>query len=299
MVVVFAGFERYGELTSGDSTDRFDEMALGDDNTAVTQDDTALGNELVTGDMAAKTGGDVTGTTETTVFTDDTMQWVTTWTALADRDVWELVVRTTGDLTILLRQVFGKVLSLRNGDNFTLTVKDQITLPDNDTDGTLPDQAISHKGVANSNKLALADEAAGIAVFDEIAFGTDDGTLVTMAAFEAAAQPGLGEEFIDADLERGASVTTITREQTNTSGGQPNDTTVWTRTVTVTGATGGEAIINEDGVVDSSVPPTDDADGDDTTPNLSGNFLCREIYTKPLNLIDTDTYTKIWKIIEV
>lgn len=263
---------------------QFDEMALGSDATNFAATDTALGAEHTTNGGGRKTGADVTGTLETTNFTDDTQQYVASWSFSGKLDINEFGVLNGGTPDILLlRQVFDSVLKVVNGDTLELTVTVVVTTPDNDTDATLPEQLVSQDGVQAGNELIVTDVADPTdGRFDAIGTGNDNGTVLAAADSNSR----LGEEFIASGLSRASA--TVSQVTTNVAGANSGgDTTRFEATFNVTAT---EAI-NEIGVFNNTTAPTDDGDADNFTENVSGVLMLRHIFANPMNVVNTDTVT--------
>lgn len=101
----------------------FDEIAIGTGTTAAALTDTILQAEITTSGGQRRTGANVTGTRVTTDVTNDTAQWVTTFTFTGSFAVTEVGIfndPTTG--TLLARAVFAAI-NVVSGDSLQITYK--------------------------------------------------------------------------------------------------------------------------------------------------------------------------------
>ena len=84
---------------------------------------TALGAEITTGGGARRGGADVTGTQVTTTTTDDTAQWVTTFTFTADFAVTEEGIFNAATAGTMLASQSFAALNVASGDTLQISHK--------------------------------------------------------------------------------------------------------------------------------------------------------------------------------
>lgn len=119
------GMAAVAGLINGETTNFFEYAAIGTDDTAAAATDTALGAEITTGGGARATA---TTSRVTTAVTNDTAQWVKTWSFSATHAIDECGIldsATTGIL--LMRHVFAATKNVEDGDSLELTVKMQVS----------------------------------------------------------------------------------------------------------------------------------------------------------------------------
>lgn len=123
-----AGLAEVAGLLTADtagSLTAFDYIAIGTGTTAADATDTQLEEEIIAGGGNRRGVGDVTGTQETTTVTNDTGQFVTTFTFTGTYAVTESGVfnaTSTGDM--LCRQTFSPI-NVASGDSLQITWKVQ------------------------------------------------------------------------------------------------------------------------------------------------------------------------------
>ncbi len=111
-------------LTDVSGTD-FDYIAIGTGTTAADATDTALEHEIVTGGGERRGGADVTGSQVTTSVTNDTAQWVTTFTFTSSFAVTESgIFNASSGGDMLCRQTFSAI-NVSSGDSLQITWKVQ------------------------------------------------------------------------------------------------------------------------------------------------------------------------------
>lgn len=275
MAMMFRGLEEITRLTGeGLGGTKFDAMAIGTGATAVAQNQTALVAEITTGGGGRKSGADVTATLVTKSSTDDTIRFVTTWAFTNSFSVNELgVFNASSGGIMLLRQVFDDPLNVVSQDALELTV-----------DVTASDEVVSalsvltFAGITEGNKLIATDLTPVSGRLKAVALGRDDGSTLPLAQTNTA----LGDEIIPGDglglaRTQETSGPTVTIETTTTA----NDTVVITSMWTVTGTVS----VNETGSFT-------DVDPDE------GVLFVRYVFADPLNLIATDRFTMIKRLVQ-
>lgn len=270
MAMMFVGLEEITKLTGeGLGGAKFDAMAIGTDATPVAQTQTSLGAEITTGGGARKTGADVLATLITKNSSEDTIRFVATWAFTNSFGVNELAVFNATNI-MLLRQVFADPLNVVSQDALELTV--DVTASD---EIVSPLSVLTFGGITEGNKLIATDLTPVSGRLKSIALGRS-------AAGLSQANTVLGDEIIPADglgLGRGEEVVgpTITLATTNSL----NDTVVITSQWDVTGTVG----VNETGSFT------------DINPEL-GVLFVRYAFADPLNLINTDKFTMIKRLVQ-
>jgi len=126
--VCYAGFTEVAGLFNTDqagSYTAFDYIAIGPGTTAADPGDTTLVAEIVAGGGERRGGADVAGTLVTTTNTNDTSQWVTTYSFTASFAVTESgVLNAAAAGTLLCRQTFSPI-NVASGDSLQVTWKVQ------------------------------------------------------------------------------------------------------------------------------------------------------------------------------
>ena len=103
----------------------FDYIAIGTGTTAADSTDTELEHEIISGGGERRGGADVTGSRVTTTVTNDTAQWVTTFTFTASFAVTESgVFNAPSGGTMFCRQTFSAI-NVASGDSLQITWKVQ------------------------------------------------------------------------------------------------------------------------------------------------------------------------------
>ncbi len=103
----------------------FDYIAIGTGTTAADASDTQLEAEIVSNGGQRRGGADVTGTLVTTTVTNDTSQWVTTFSFTGSFAVTESgVFNNSSGGTMLCRQTFSAI-NVASGDSLQITWKVQ------------------------------------------------------------------------------------------------------------------------------------------------------------------------------
>lgn len=269
---MFAGLSEITKLTgSGLGGTKFDAIAIGTDATPVAQTQTALGSEITTGGGARKTGADVLATLVTKNSSEDTIRFVTTFAFTNSFSVNELAVLNapTGGI-MLLRQVFDSPLNVVSQDALELTI--DVTASDEIVDAL---SVLTFAGITEGNKLIATDLTPVNGPINSVALGQS-------AAGLAQTNTALGDEILAADgfgLARGQETIgpTVTLETTNTT----DDTVVVTSTWDVLGT----VAVNETGTFNS-------------TTQATGTLFVRYTFAAPLNLINTDRFTMIMRLVQ-
>jgi len=123
-----AGLAEVAGLINADqagSLNAFDYIAIGTGTTSASASDTQLEHEITSGGGSRRGGADVTGTRVTTSVTNDTSQWVTTFTFTASFAVTESgIFNQSSGGTMLARQTFSAI-NVTSGDSLQITWKVQ------------------------------------------------------------------------------------------------------------------------------------------------------------------------------
>lgn len=270
MAMMFRGLEEITRLTGeGLGGAKFDAVAIGTDATPVAQTQLALGAEITTGGGARKSGADVLATLVTKASSEDTIRFVTTYAFTNSFSVNELAVFNPADI-MLLRQVFVDPLNVVSQDALELTI-----------DVTASDEVVSalsvltFAGITEGNKLIATDLTPVSGRVKSVALGRS-------AAGLSQNNTALGDEIIPADgLGLGRTQETIGPNVTITTTNSTNDTLVVTSSWLVTGT----VAVNETGTFT-------DLDPD------QGVMFVRYTFADPLNLINTDNFTMIMRLVQ-
>jgi len=127
-VITNAGLAEVAGLINSDqagSLTAFDYIAIGTGTTAASASDTQLEAEIVGSGGERRGGADVTGTRVTTTVTNDTSQWVTTFSFTGSFAVTESgVFNQASGGTMLSRQTFSAI-NVASGDSLQITWKVQ------------------------------------------------------------------------------------------------------------------------------------------------------------------------------
>lgn len=271
--MMFTGLAEITKLTGqGLAGAKFDQMAIGTSSTAVNQSQTALGAEITTGGGARKTGADVAATLINKVSTGDTIRFVTTWAFTNSFGVNELAVLNSANV-MLLRQKFIDPLNVVSQDSLELTV--DVTSSDAVVSSL---SVITFVGIAEGNKLIATDLTPASGRIQAIALGRDNGTTLPLAQSNTA----LGNEITVANafgLARTQETSGPTVSLATTA--STNDTLVVTSTWSVTATVG----VNETGLFTS-------------TAVAGGIMFVRYVFAAPLNLISTDIFTMVHRLVQ-
>lgn len=253
---------------------KFDAMAIGTDATVPAAGHSDLFAEITSGGGARKSGADVLATLITQDSTNDTMRFVATWAFTQAFSVNEFGVFNNGTAglgVMMLRQTFADPLNVVSQDSLELTI-----------DVKASDQVVSavsvitFAGLEEGNKLIASDLTPAIGRINAIALGESATSL-------GQDDTALVDEIVTADgvgLGRGQETAgpTVTQETENVTGDTVQVESTWAVTGTIA--------VNEAGLFNSTSPS-------------SGIMFVRYAFADPLNLINTDTFTMIFRLVNV
>jgi hypothetical protein len=272
MAMMFSGLAEISKLTGlGLGGVQFDSVAIGTDATAVAQTQTALGAEIATGGGARKSGADVTASLVTKNSADDTIRFVTTYAFTNSFSVNELgVFNDPAAGVMLLRQVFDAPLNVVSQDALELTI--DVTASDEIVSAL---SVLTFGGITEGNKLIATDLTPVSGRITSIALGRSNIALDQN-------QTALGDEIIPTDglgLGRTEEVVgpTVSLATTSTT----DDTVVVDSTWDVLGT----VAVNETGTFTDANPD-------------SGVLFVRYRFADPLNLIATDRFRMIMRLVQ-
>lgn len=252
-------------IAGGQSGTPFDAVAIGTSSTAPAKSQTQLGAESTTNGGQRKSGSDVTSTV--TGSANKTLRFVTTFIFTGALALFELMVGNNSSANtgvMLLRQTFASVLNVVTNDNLQL----QIDIVASD-EAAAADSIIHDIGLELQNRGVADDLDGGFAKLVANAVGSGTTALNASATTLATEITGNG-------LGRSSGTHTITMQTVNDTGDTVQISTSW--------SVSGTQAVNESGMVNS-------------TTNNAGQVWLRVLYAATLNLVNTDTFIAIHRLV--
>lgn len=265
-MMMAAGLQEMSKIIAGgQSGTPFDAIALGTSSTAPNKTQTQLGAESTTNGGQRKSGADVTATV--TGSGNKTLRFTATFIFTGALALFELMVGNNASANsgaMLLRQTFASVLNVVTNDNLGL----QIDIVASD-EAAAADSIIHDIGLELQNRGVADDLDGGFAKLVANALGSGTTAL-------SASANSLATEITANGLGRSSGTHTITLQTVNDTNDTVQISTVWT-------ATGTQAV-NEAGMFNS-------------TTNSAGQCWLRVLYAATLNLVNTDSFTQILRLV--
>lgn len=259
---------------SGLGGTKFDAMAIGTSATAPDATQTQLGAEITTAGGQRKSAADVVATLLTQDSTNDSIRYVTTWNFTGAFGINEFGVFNNASANsgiMQLRQTFGDPLNVVAQDSLELTV--DVKASDEVVSAL---SVITFAGLEEGNRLIASDLTPAFGRINSIALGEDDGGTLALAQSNTA----LGDEIVSGDsvgLARGQETSgpTVSLDTENFADDTVHVTSTW--------AVVGTIAVNEAGLFNS-------------TTSSTGTMFIRYVFADPLNLINTDTFTMVFRM---
>lgn len=252
-------------IAGGQTGVAFDAIAIGTSSAAPANTQTQLTAETTTNGGARLSGASVTGIVTGTG--NKTQRFTGTFIFTGTLALFELMVgnnATANTGVMLLRQTFAAVLNVVTNDNLSL----QIDVVGSD-EAAATDSIIHDIGLELQNRGTADDLDAAFAKLVANALGSGVGAL-------AAAGTALGTEITANGLGRSSGTHTITTQSVNGFVDTVQISTQWSVT--------GTQAVNEAGMCNS-------------TTNSAGQVWLRVLYAATLNLVNTDTFTQVIRLV--